>query len=127
MPNLNDFIEIPVAGDDFYVRKTVDDIPAGRVVAKAWLTVKADYDDADPGLVQKAITTTEVAGTGHIEDAGAGGTAILRFDLTDTDTNAIGLTERVFDVQVKLDNDNVSTPFSGRAWCTKPEVTVTTT
>lgn len=127
MPNLNDFIEIPVAGDDFYVRKTVDDVPAGRTVAKAWLTIKAEYADADPGLVQKAITTSDVPGTGQIEDAGASGTAILRFDLEDTDTDVVGLTERVFDVQVKLDNGNVSTPFSGRARCAKPDVTVTTT
>jgi hypothetical protein len=127
MPNLNDFIEPPVAGDDFFVRKTVDDVPATTTVTKAWLTVKADYDDADPGLVQKAITGADSPGTGHIEVAGAVGTSELRFDLVPADTVAIGLAERLFDVQVKLSNGAVSTPFSGRMRCAKPNVTVTTT
>jgi hypothetical protein len=127
MPNLSDYIEIPVAGDHYYIRKTIDDIPAGQILSKAWLTVKANFADADPGLVQKAITSTEVGGTGHIEDTGADGTGVVRFDLIPADTLAIGLIERLFDIQVKLDNDNVSTPFSGRIQCSKPDVTVTTT
>lgn len=128
MPNYRLIISEFVAGDDKTLRFTVDNVPTTNVVAKAYLTVKADVDDSDPGLVQKAITTTPVSGTGQIEDTGSGdGTAILRFELTPTDTDAIGVTRRVFDVQIILAGGELNTPFVGTIYGEVQEVTEATT
>lgn len=86
-------------------RFTVQNLPTGQAVTKAWLTVKADLADADPGLVQLTITTTPSA-SGAIEAAGLGPStdAVLRFDLSEANTDAIGAnTDRWYDVKVLTD------------------------
>lgn len=91
------------------VRRTVSGIPSG--LTKAWLTIKTDKDDLDAAAdLQKEITISEVVGTGHIEDAGAGGTATLRFDITGVETAALGYGRRYhYDIQV-LDAGGPTSP-----------------
>jgi hypothetical protein len=105
-----------VRGDVFSIGRTYTGFPYGNVVEEAWLTVKAAIADADAAATfQKIITTTNSAGTGHIEDDGATGTLILRFDLTST--NTLAMTADVpyfFDIQVRLDNNNILTLESGK-------------
>ena len=77
-----------VWGDGFSLRRDVI-VPPGLTVTKAYLTVKTNQTDNDgSALFQKAITTTNSAGTGQVEDAGASGTAVLRFDITSTNSQA---------------------------------------
>ena len=74
-------------GDGYPIRRTFTGLTIGSPVTKAWLTVKHDPGDADPGVLQKIVTTAYVVGQGHIEDDGAlTGTAVVRFDLTPADT-----------------------------------------
>jgi hypothetical protein len=52
--------------------------------------------DADPGLVQKAITSGAVAGVGQITDTGASGTAVLLFQLTNVNTLALAVGTKIY-------------------------------
>lgn len=103
-----------VAGDSLEVRRTVE-LPAGATLTKAWLTIKKDPDTADASAdLQKEITGTNVAGTGAIEaDGGAGtgdGYATLRFDLTPTNTTALGAgVKYTFDIQVLTAEGDIDT------------------
>jgi len=77
-----------VWGDGFSLRRDVI-VPPGLTVTKAYLTVKTNQTDVDgSALFQKIITTSNVAGTGQIEDAGSSGIAVLRFDITSANTAA---------------------------------------
>lgn len=119
MPDLDARITQFVEGDSLSIRRTIDrtlsGLTTGVVVTKAWLTVKANEGDADPGLVQKAITTTNQAGVGQIEDDGTGDVDIvLRFDLTPTNTLAISTTGRFYDIQVLTDGGAIYTPEKGQ-------------
>lgn len=124
MPNYNATITGFAVGDDLLVRRTINrsasNLPTGVVIAQAWLTVKENESDADPGLVQKAITTSDVSGTGQIEEDGSAQSGdadpILRFDITDVDTRAIGNNHRWYDIQVKTDTGAVYTGEKGEIW-----------
>lgn len=120
MPTLNSRIADIVVGDDFSIRRTIDrtlsEFEAGTTITKAWLTVKAEVSDVDPGLFQKEVTTSDVPGTGQVEDDGTGDVdMIVRFDLVPADTTAIGSKDlRYFDVQVLTAGGKIFTPESGR-------------
>lgn len=103
MANLAAEISGVVEGDDYEITRTITGIPAGDSIAKAWLTMKASINDADPGLFQKNITTIDVAGTGQVTDTGAGdGTGAVRFDLTPADTGSpVPGVAAVYDLQIR--------------------------
>ena len=102
-------------GDVFSIRRTVNKIPSARTIAEAWLTVKAAIADVDGSATfQKIITSADVAGTGQIEDTGADGSAVLRFDLVAADTLAMTAgTSYFYDIQIRLDNSAILTLESG--------------
>lgn len=121
MPNLKDTISGFVAGDDLEVRRTITNIPTGQVLTKAWLTIKTKLGDADPGVLQKAVTTTDAPGTGQIVDDGATDQAgEVRFDLTGTDTALLvppyPKSLYGFDIQVLTSGGKVYTPVKGTIW-----------
>lgn len=128
MPTLDGVIKKFVAGDDLSIRRTIDRdgdgetdfaMVSGVTVSRAWLTVKDDLANPDPGLVQKEITTSNVPGTGQIENNGTGDVdPVLRFDLTPANTIAIGTKSREYDVQVLLSNGKIYTPERGRIFAT---------
>ncbi len=104
-------------GEKFPKRYTVAYLQGGSV-DKAWLTVKTDpatVADAS-ATIAKEISSTNVAGTGQVEDDGAtSGVAVLRFDLTSTDTEALtaGL-EYTYDLRVLMDTSaNIFTIIKG--------------
>jgi hypothetical protein len=114
MPPLQSSVAGYVSGDTLNVTRTINGIPSGRMLVKAWLTLKVGAADADPGVLQKVITTVNVAGTGQITDDGTGdGIGALLFQLTATDTAALGTTTRVYDVQIKLDDGSIATVEMG--------------
>lgn len=108
-----------VVGDDVSIRRTIDREASGFVsgvtITEAWLTCKLNVTDTDPGLFQKIITTTDVPGTGEIEDDGTGDVdMVIRFDLLPADTVAIGSTLiRQFDIQVLTNGGQIYTPERG--------------
>jgi hypothetical protein len=108
-----------VRGDVFSLRRTVTGLPTGVTVAKAWLMVKTAYSVADgSATISKAITSSNVAGTGQIEvsGSGTGRVAVLRFDLTNTNTTAVTAgVVYVYDIQVLLSNADIVTIESGTA------------
>lgn len=126
---------IGTAGDAVRRRVTIDrtasGVPTGVTITKAWLTVKAALSDADvDALVQNEITTSDVPGTGHIENDGTGDVDfVVRFDLVRADTLAIGSVDadgmRYFDVQVLASDGQPYTAENGLVYCCLPEVTVT--
>lgn len=132
MPNFNAEITGFAVGDPLIVRRTIDrvlsSIPNGILVTKAWLTIKADLADTDANaIVQKEITTTDVPGTGQIEDDGTGDVDIIvRFDLGQDDTRNIGHAHRVYDIQV-LFNDATSSVYTGERGIIYGEKEVTVT
>lgn len=119
MPTFDSRISEVVAGNDVSIRRTIEfstsGFPTGTTITNAWLTVKSELTDADLGLFQKAITTTEVFGTGQIENDGSGDVdMVVRFDLVPADTLAIGSTLlRHFDIQVKTAAGKIYTPEKG--------------
>lgn len=120
MPTLDSRIDDVVVGDDLSIRRTIDfaatGFLAGTVINKAWLTVKSAISDADPGLFQKEVTTSDVPGIGQIENDGTGDVdMVVRFDLIPADTTKIGPEEflRHFDIQVKTVAGQIYTPEKG--------------
>ena len=102
-----------VVGDNLEVRRTVTELPAA--LEAAWLTIKRHAREPDlAAVVAKVISTGDNPGTGHITIAGGVGVdGALRFDLTPTDTTALGAASWVYDIQVKLTNGTVYTPEVG--------------
>ena len=99
-----------VRGDQFSIRRTVRGLPSGVTITAGLLTIKDAIATADPGLIQKSITSSNVAGTGQIEDTGASGIGKIRFDLTTTNTLLMTAdTDYYFDIQVTLSNSDVLT------------------
>jgi len=124
MPNYEATISGYATGDSILIRRTIDrsasNLPTGVIIAQAWMTVKTAENDADPGLVQKVITTTDVSGTGQIEEDGSAqagdANPILRFDFEPTDTRNIGSLHRYYDIQVKTDTGAIYTGEKGEIW-----------
>jgi hypothetical protein len=111
-----------VAGDNYELNVTITGVPTGQTLTDAWLTAKSAYSDADPGLLQKHVTTANQAGIGQITDDAAGDTVgAVRFDLLPADTALLVPTfpgrpalYPVFDVQVKTSTGMLYTPITGR-------------
>lgn len=125
MPNYEATITGFATADDLEIRRTLDrsesNLASGVLIAKAWLTVKTavDYTEGDDttALFQKEITTTDVPGTGRIEDDGTGDTdPIVRFELVPADTQAIGTRKRYYDIQVLTDGGKIYTGEKGTIW-----------
>lgn len=107
MPPLNQAITGYVSGNDFRItRNTVSNIPAGTTLSKAYLTIKTNLGDPDPGLVQLSITTA-LTSAGQITDNGSGGgsnpvgTGALFFVLSKAQTLALGF-NRVLNYDILL-------------------------
>jgi hypothetical protein len=101
---------------------------AADPLVKAWLTLKTDLSVADPGSLQKAVTTANVAGTGQITADGAstGGAASVRFDLTAANTTALTAQSFLFDVKAKTASGAFAYGAQG-IWANTQNVTTTTT
>ena len=113
MPTLDATITVFVTGDTIQVRRAGTDLSGS--ITLAWLTVKLNdrVSDTD-ALIQKEITTGDVPGTGQIVGAGAeGASGDLRFDFTSDDTELMGDSVWSYDIQVKLDTDEIFTPEKG--------------
>ena len=93
--------EYSIQGAD-YEYEAIVSVNIGDPLAKAWLTFKQDMSDADPGVLQKVVTTTNSAGVGQITDGGSiTGIATIRFDLTAAESAALSPRDYYFDVKVK--------------------------
>lgn len=119
--------ESSLQGADYTYTATVKCSAADPLV-KAWLTLKTDLSVADPGSLQKAVTTSNVAGTGQITADGSAtsGLATIRFDLTATDTAGLSPRDYVFDVKVKT-NSTAKAYAAGGIWHFFQNVTTTST
>jgi hypothetical protein len=122
-----------VIGDSVSFTVPVGGVPVGDPIAQGFLTYKRAPLDADPGLVQKKVTTTNAPGTGQVLDTGTGtvsgqvGVGLLRFDLTPTDTLLFAPGgEYLYDAQYKTAAGIIKTPVQGVASPTA-QTTVATT
>jgi hypothetical protein len=104
-----------IAGADYDYRVTVISLPIDVEIDKAWFTVKNSKDDADAlAVFQKIITDSYVVGKGQIEDIGTDGTAVVLFELTDTETALLDEDKTYyFDVKVKTTAGKLHIPVSG--------------
>lgn len=103
-----------VGGDTKKVRRRVRNVDPTDPLVKAWLTCKAALADADPGVFQKAITTSYAPGNGQITDDGAtangNGTGEVLFELSASDTaNILSNGGVYYDIQVKTTNGAIYT------------------
>jgi len=90
-----------VEGDDLEIRRTITGLEAA--IETAWLTVKREPMQEDDAVLEKEITTDNVTGIGQIETAGGPGeSGVLRFELTDEDTRALGESKWIHDIQIAL-------------------------
>ena len=91
-----------VAGDDVDIAVTVENVPSGVSIVKAWLTFKASRTAAS--FVVQKILTSGFAGTS---------TVTFTFLLTNADTAQFRPgTKYFFDVQVKTNNGKIVTPIA---------------
>ena len=106
-----------VRGDIFSLRRTLNGL-LGRTVDEAWLMVKTGYGVADgSATISKNITGTDAPGTGQIEDSGAtDGSAVVRFDFTNTNTTAVAAgTVYLYGIQALLSDGQVLELETGTA------------
>jgi hypothetical protein len=115
-----------VEGDNLEIRRTITGLEAG--IETAWLTVKREpTQEDDDAVISKAITTTDVPGTGHIETAGGVGVdGVLRFDLMPADTRALGELKWIHDIQIELTSGKIYTVELGTIELTGDVRTTTT-
>lgn len=97
-----DNYEESIQGADYEHDATIRCSAADPLV-KAWLTLKVLRGDADPGALQKAVTTTPSAGVGNIVNDGSltSGVALVHFFLTAADTTGLKTIDYQFDVKAK--------------------------
>ena len=105
-------IEGYVAGNSIDIQNDVPGVATSDPLVKAWVTFKVRPTDADPGALQKEITTTFVGGVGQIvQDGGpstGNGTGTVRFILTKANTLALGSTIRYYyDIRAKSASGNI--------------------
>ena len=123
MANFTGIIQGFAAGDDVDITRTVTGVPATQTLTLAWLTLKTNVADVDPGLLQKAITSSPSAGVGQITDIGASGTGTVLFQLTGTNTLALPSGTKIYyDVKVKTSAGKIYTVEQGRYYAT-PRIT----
>jgi hypothetical protein len=98
------------AGDAFSVLRAVPGLPAGRTLAKAWLTIKQNKTDPDAAAKLQLDITTAPTSEGQITDATGVAPGALTFTITAAQSAAIGAARRFYyDVQIKLDNGEIAT------------------
>ena len=102
-----------VSGDDIDIERTITGVPDSDTLAKAWMTIKILPTDADPGLLQKTITSSLTA-DGQITDTGADTIGAVVFLIVPADGATIGIdVKRVFDIQVKTTAGKIFTAVKG--------------
>lgn len=107
-------IENKVVGDKWLVRRNVVGIPNGLTITDAWMTVKSNLEDSDANAIFQNHITSVSGVAGQIENNGAGGTAVLRFDLTGSQTLLLApFVSYYYDVQVKDSDGELDTPDTG--------------
>lgn len=126
-PRLDAKITGFIGGNDITVRRTVTHIPATLTIAKCWLTIKAKDTDADPGLVQKAITDV-LSADGQITDTGADGTGTVVFLLKPADTGTALTAGKtyVYDIKMKFNDATIATLEKGTVEFEQGVTTTTT-
>jgi hypothetical protein len=114
MAVLNARIDGHVAGDSVQIDRTAGPIPLGRILSKAWFTVKVAPNDPDPGVLQKVVTAT-LSAAGQITDLGADGIGAATFLLTPADTLLLTVGQDYhYDVQTMLDDGKIVTGEVGK-------------
>lgn len=109
-----------VRGDRLRMRRVVTNVPPGILITKAWLTVKYNLADPDPGVFQKEVTAAEQPDVGRITDPGADGTAVIDFVLTEADTLSLDASSSYwYDIQVRTSQGDLITLEHGRVTVTE--------
>lgn len=124
---INTKIRNKTAGDDWTIRRRVPNVPSGQQIAEAWFTVKENLEQEDSAaIIQKHVTSTvEEVGVGQIEQTGASGTAIIRFDLVPSETVLLKpWMTYYYDFQVLTNIGKYDTPDDGTI-IAAPQVTRT--
>lgn len=93
-------IKLTQGADESYPAKF--NCSAADPLVKMILTLKGNVEDADPGVLQKKITTSLVSGVGQITADGSltSGAAVGRFDFTSAELAALAARQYVYDIKV---------------------------
>lgn len=122
MPNLIDHIS-HVFGDSLVIIRIITELPDGRTIVKAILTIKlvptgADTDDSN--AITRKVITSIANDDGQITNPGSGAepdrTATVQFQLAPEDTRSLKVRTKIdyiWSIKVVLDNDVESTPCRG--------------
>lgn len=100
----DDRLRLTQGADETYNAKV--NVSAADPIVLVILTLKINISDADPGVIQKKITTSNVAGTGQITADGSttSGAAVGRFDFTAAQTAALSPQTYIFDTVFKTNS-----------------------
>lgn len=118
MPNFTATIGQFTLGSYLRLRYTATGVPLGSVLFSAKLTIKST-ETSNSSLLSKIITASPNVGIGQIENIGASGTSVLRFDLPPVDTSLlVDSTESPINcfywVDITFDTGEVTTLEKGR-------------
>lgn len=108
------FLEDTPAGNDLDIERDIPGVSMSDPIIKAWLTIKVNRTDADPGVLQKIISSTPVNGVGQIVQDGSAsngdGTGSVWFQITAAETTTLGTVIRYwFDIQARTSAGKVYT------------------
>lgn len=93
--------ESSIQGADYTYVATVS-VSSADPLTKAYLTFKASPNDADPGALQKTVTTVNSVGVGQItNDGSTNGLATVLFTISAGDSAALTPRDYYWDVKVK--------------------------
>lgn len=100
MTGYPDRLRLTQGADETYSAKA--NVSAADPIVLAILTLKANLSDADPGALQKKITTTPSAGVGQITADGSttAGAAVAAFTFTAAQTAALSPQSFWYDVKL---------------------------
>ena len=118
-----------VAGNDVQLVATASSIDPADAIVKAWLTIKTSPSVADPGSLQKTITTALTSSGQITADGSAGqgnGTATFNFLLTNAETTALGTLQYYYDISVKTAGAKKYTSQYGIWVAAAPGITLAT-
>lgn len=118
-----------VAGADFAYEADAR-VAIGDGLVQAWLTLKPYPEGVDvadgSATLQKIVSITNVPGTGQITDTGAvNGSGVIRFDVTASNTTALGQRDYIFDVKAKT-SAGAEFPVARGLWSNSGATTLST-
>lgn len=89
-------IENLIQGDDWRIQRTYDNLETGLTFSTWYLTIKSSATEADPGDIQKSITSVSGAAGQITDTTSTGGSVAGYFVVPDTQTDDLTIDQKYY-------------------------------